>query len=72
MAVSHHVVAGNWIQNLWKSSLNHWAISPAPTSYHFYCQNWSLLLEPKAFEKSHDIFDIFQYSQKKQIFVLWK
>jgi hypothetical protein len=32
MAVSHHVVAGIWTQDLWKSSQcsNHWAISPAP------------------------------------------
>ena len=29
MVVSHHVVAGNWTRDLWKSSLNHRAISPA-------------------------------------------
>jgi hypothetical protein len=31
MVVSHHVVAGIWTKDLWKSSqcaLNHWAISP--------------------------------------------
>jgi hypothetical protein len=31
MVVSHHVVAGIWTQDLWKSSaLNRWAISPDP------------------------------------------
>jgi hypothetical protein len=32
MVVSHHVVAGNWTQDLWRavSALNCWAISPAP------------------------------------------
>ena len=35
MFVSHHVIAGNWIQDLWKSSqtaLNCWVISPAPNT----------------------------------------
>ena len=36
MVVNQHVVAGNWTQDLWKSSqgFNHWAISPAPI-FHF-------------------------------------
>ena len=30
MVVSHHEIAGIWTQDLWKSCLTHWAISPAP------------------------------------------
>jgi hypothetical protein len=41
MVVSHHVVAGNWTQDLWKSgrcALSHWAISPALLVF-FFCKN---------------------------------
>jgi hypothetical protein len=36
MDLSHFVVAGNRTQNLWKSSLNLWAVSPAPSKYVFF------------------------------------
>jgi hypothetical protein len=40
--VSYHVVAGNWTQDLWKSSqcLNCWAISPAHNFFYKMIQSW--------------------------------
>ena len=59
MVVSHHVVAGNWTQKLWKSSLNHWTTSPAPffISYLavFYCIQISHFLPNFLAQDSHSL-----------------
>jgi hypothetical protein len=51
MAVSHHVVAGNWTQDLWKS-FNHWAISSA--------QPLASYLTLSSVRLSHTLFPIAQ------------
>ena len=46
MLVSHHVVAENWTQELWKSSqcaLNHLAISPALQTFFYLSSKPSVL-----------------------------
>jgi hypothetical protein len=66
MVVSHHVVAGNWTQDLWKSSsaLNHWANFPAPLS-------WFLLPGPKVFFAIYLVWESLQLILFESLLCIW-